>query len=140
MPRRTTLLLLRLRFHITDTVGRTGALLAEESQLVAFRGAPGVAEWLDAKGVEALLACTPTASIGPDQQREALEQILRDFEHVRPHLDAVAHVRAERLAESHDRVRQALSRRGGTAAKVSPELPVDVLGVYVYLPGGGGAA
>ena len=143
VTKRTTLLLLRLRFHISDVVGRQGALLAEESQLVAFRGAPGAAEWLTGEEVEALLACTPTASIGPDQQREALEQILRDFEQVRPHLDAVAHERAQSLAGSHDRVRRAVTRAGGRTAggatKVAPELPVDVLGVYVYLPGGGGA-
>jgi len=31
-------------------------------------------------------------------------------------------------------------RSGGAGAtKVEPELPVDVLGVYVYLPGGGAA-
>ncbi len=126
--KRTTLLLLRLRFHITDALGRTGAMLAEECQLVGFRGAPSAAEWLGAEQVEALLAASPTASIGPDQQRAALESILSDFEQVPPHLEDVARERAQSLAESHDRVRRAVSRSGGVAAKVVPELPVDVLG------------
>jgi superfamily II DNA or RNA helicase len=140
VQKRTTLLLLRLRFHITDALGRTGAMLAEECQLVGFRGAPSAAEWLGAEQVEALLAASPTASIGPDQQRAALESILSDFEQVPPHLEDVARERAQSLAESHDRVRRAVSRSGGVAAKVVPELPVDVLGIYVYLPAGGGAA
>ena len=139
VEKRTTLLLLRLRFHITDSVGRTGALLAEESQLVAFRGAPGAPEWLADDEVEALLAVTPTASVAPDQQRDALERILLEFDEVLPHLEDVARERALSLAESHDRVRRAVTRSAGAAAKVEPELPVDVLGVYVYLPGGGAA-
>jgi len=137
VEKRTTLLLLRLRFHITDSVGRTGALLAEESQLVAFRGAPSMADWLADDEVEALLAVTPTASVAPDQQRDALERILLEFDKVLPHLEDVAQERALSLAESHDRVRRAVTRSAGAAATVEPELPVDVLGVYVYLPGGG---
>lgn len=143
VAKRTTLLLLRLRFHITDVMGREGALLAEESQLVAFRGAPSGAEWLTGEEVEALLEVTPGASIGLDQQRDALERILADFDEVAPHLQSVAEERARSLANSHDRVRRAVTRAGGRAAgaatKVTPELPVDVLGVYVYLPGRGGA-
>lgn len=136
VPKRTTLLLLRLRFHITDALGRTEALLAEESQLAAFRGAPSAAEWLSPEEVEGLLGITPQASISPDQQRDALERILSDFDHVRPYLDALASKRAEALAESHDRVRRALTRTGSQATRVAPELPADVLGVYVYLPAG----
>jgi hypothetical protein len=139
VQRRTTLLLLRLRFHVIDPLGRSGALLAEESQLVAFRGAPSTAEWLGDE-VEALLAATPTASITPDQQRDALERILAEFDVVLPHLEDVARERARSLAEAHDRVRRALSRGGGPATKVEPELPVDILGIYVYLPGGGAGA
>ena len=142
VAKRTTLLLLRLRFHITDTVAREGALLAEESQLVAFRGAPRAAEWLAGEEVEALLEVEPGASIGPDQQRDALERILADLDAVTPHLQAVAEERAQALAASHDRVRRAVARAGsrtsGAGTKVVPELPVDVLGIYVYLPGGGG--
>jgi superfamily II DNA or RNA helicase len=137
VQKRTTLLLLRLRFHIADALGRTGALLAEESQLVAFRGAPGAAEWLSQEEVEALLAVAPTADISPDQQRDALERVLSEFDQVRPHLDEVAHNRAENLAECHDRVRKAMARTGAGVTKVAPELPADILGVYVYLPAGG---
>ena len=137
VQKRTTLLLLRLRFHITDALGQAEALLAEESHVAAFRGAPSAAEWLSTEEVEALLGITPEASISPDQQREALERILSDFDHVRPNLDTLAGERAEALAESHDRVRRALTRAGSQATTVAPELPADVLGVYVYLPAGG---
>jgi len=137
VSKRTTLLLLRLRFHITDAVGRAGALLAEECRLVALRGAPSAAEWLGDEEVELLLDAEPSSSVTPDQQRDALERILAEFDEITPHLQGVAEERALSLAESHDRVRRAMTRSGGVATKVEPELPVDVLGVYVYLPGGG---
>ncbi|MHB8867796.1 MAG: helicase-related protein [Thermoleophilia bacterium] len=132
--KRTTLLLLRLRFHITDSLGRRGALLAEECRAVAFRGAPSEAEWLADEEVERLLTTAPTGNIAPDQAQAAVERILVDFDQVRPHLDQVAEKRAAVLAESHERVRQAWTRASGKAATVRPELPADVLGLYVFLP------
>ncbi|GAB4245451.1 MAG: helicase-related protein [Thermoleophilia bacterium] len=134
VAKRTTLLLLRLRFHITDSLGRRGALLAEECRAVAFRGAPGEAEWLGEDGVEALLAATPSGNIAPDQAGSALERIVTDFDHLRPHLASVAEERAAVLAEAHERVRRAARATGG-GVEVRPELPPDVLGLYVYLPG-----
>jgi hypothetical protein len=135
VAKRTTLLLLRLRFHITDSLGRRGALLAEECRAVAFRGSPSEAEWLADEEVEGLMAAAPTGNIAPDQAQAALERILVDFDHVRPHLDQVAKERAAALAGSHERVRQAWTRTTGKAATVTPELPADVLGMYVFLPG-----
>ncbi len=140
VAKRTTLLLLRLRFHITDSLGRRGALLAEECRAVAFRGAPSEAEWLADEEVEGLLAAAPTGNVAPDQAQAAVERILVDFDQVRPHLDQVAEERAAALADSHERVRQAWTRATGKAATVTPELPPDVLGLYVFLPvsSGGG--
>jgi hypothetical protein len=37
--------------------------------------------------------------------------------------------------EAHCRIRKT-SRASGVMHRVEPKLPVDVLGVYVYLPGG----
>jgi len=139
VPRRTTLLLLRLRFHLTDALGGRGALLAEECRPVAFRGAPTEAEWLSDEEVETLLAATPNGNVAPDQAQEALARILESFVRVRPHLDQVADSRAASLAASHERVRRAARARAGDVT-VRPELPADVLGVYVYLPAPAGGA
>jgi len=50
-----------------------------------------------------------------------------------PRLEAVAHERATRLLDAHRRVRRLTDERlrGFT---VRPHLPVDVLGMYVYVP------
>ena len=137
---RTTLLTLRLRFHITDALGRKGALLAEECGSVAFRGAPSAAEWLPEEQVEILLGAHPTGSISPDQQRDALERVLSEFDLIRPHLELLGEKRAERLGDSHERVRQAVGRTAGKVTRVAPELPPDVLGVYIYLPAAASAS
>ncbi len=138
--KRTTALLVRFRYHIHASRGDgEGPLLAEDCAVLAFSGAPTAAEWLDADAAEALLQLTPDANVSPDQAREALARMTDDFDAVRPHLSAVAEERAAALAESHRRVREA-ARAGGGAARVEPQLPPDVLGLYVYLPMAGGRA
>ncbi len=64
--RRTTVLLLRMRFHIVNQ-GRDGKerpLLAEDLALVGFTGSPERAEWLPPSEVEPLLSANADANIG----------------------------------------------------------------------------
>src|SRR5262249_11194259 len=58
--KRTTLLLMRYRFHIVTHQGdRERPLLAEDCQLLAFAGSPQNAEWLPGDQAEALLRADP---------------------------------------------------------------------------------
>jgi hypothetical protein len=134
---RTTLLLLRFRYHIVtiETAGEETPLLAEDAALVAFEGAPASARWLDRDAVEALLAATPEANVHAGQAMSFVQQVVDGFDSIRPHLDEVARQRGEELLEAHRRVRQAAQMRG-VRYRVEPKLPPDVLGVYVYLPAG----
>jgi hypothetical protein len=59
--------------------------------------------------------------------------VLDQFELLRPHLEQVAHERGEELLNAHRRVRTASQMRG-VRYHVEPQLPIDVLGVYMYLP------
>lgn len=135
---RTTVLLLRMRFHIL-TRGRDGAerpLLAEDHLLVGYRGSPDQAEWLPSDEVEALVAAPPHANILPEQARDHIERIVQRFGALRPHLDQVADQRGQALLDAHRRVRTA-SRAGVRSLSVDAHKPADVLGVFVYLPVGG---
>jgi hypothetical protein len=142
VDRRTTLLLLRLRFHI-ETERKTGSrgnedtelgqLLAEDSQVLAFAGSPQRAEWLSSEEAEALLNVAPDANIVPELQREALQRVLDEFAALAPHLEESAWQRANELLEAHRRVRSA-ARMRGVSQRVEPQLPPDILGVYVFLP------
>ena len=137
---RTTVLLVRFRYHIQAGRGDGEVpLLAEDCAVVAFAGASTAAEWLEEERAEALLQVTPDTNISPDQARDALLRIAEGLDAVRPQLHEVAEERAAALAESHRRVREA-ARAGGGAARVEPQLPPDILGLYVYLPVAGGGA
>ena len=133
VERRTTLLLIRYRFHIIIRRGEVEQpLLAEDLGLLAFAGSPRNATWLSTEEAEALLDARPDADRNEDQKRDAVRRILEDFGAVQPHLDAEATRRGEELLDAHRRVRDAARAHG--SYRVEPQLPPDVLGLYVYLP------
>jgi hypothetical protein len=140
VTRRTTLLLVRFRY---DLVSRHGdaeqSQLAEECRLLAFAGPPTSPEWLDDIAAEALLQAEPAANILPEQARTFVSRVIEGFDELRPHLEVAAHRRAETLLEAHRRVRTA-ARLRGVSYRVTPQLPPDVFGIYVYLPAAPGAS
>lgn len=137
----TVALLARFRVHLT-LPGKDGPRpqVAEEARVLAFTRTPDNPQWLSADAVEDLLAAQPDANMPHDIARNTMSHILTALPAVAPHLDQYAHDLAESLREAHIRVRTtargdragALGIRGLT---VEPQLPVDVLGVYVYQPG-----
>ncbi|HEX5506457.1 MAG TPA: helicase-related protein [Thermomicrobiales bacterium] len=133
---RTTLLLLRCRYHlVTRRGGDERVLLAEDCLLAGFTGSPANAAWLDPAEAEALLDATPEGNIHPAQAANFVQRVVADFAALAPALDARAAERGRALAAAHARVRQA-ARLAGTTYRVEPHLPPDVLGVYVLLPAG----
>ena len=134
VQRRTTLLLLRFRYHIIARKGdHENPLLAEDCQVLAFGGPPRKAEWLTNGITDELLQSIPRENINPDQARDFVRRVVEDFEPLNPHLEEVAKARGQELLDAHRRVRAA-ARAKGIRYRVEPKLPPDVLGVYVYLP------
>lgn len=135
VQRRTTLLLVRYRYHIITR--RPGvpetALLAEDCQLVAFSGSAQSPDWLPAEEAERLLTATPEGNVPQERKEYFLKQVIVEGESLKEHLTAVAEQRGKELLEAHRRVRTALEQKGVRYA-VEPKLPPDILGVYVYLP------
>jgi superfamily II DNA or RNA helicase len=133
---RTTLLLVRYRFHImTLRAGNDKSLLAEEVQLLGFTGAPDNARWIDSDEARKLLEAVPAGSILPEQASHSVQRILDGYPHLERRIVEHADLRAAELLESHQRVRQA-TRMRGIRYRVDPQLPADLLGIYVYLPAG----
>jgi hypothetical protein len=146
---RTTLLLARFRFHLDlplpdrTSPGRRGPdaeggprvrqLVAEDARLLAFRGGADQAVWLDEDEVQDLLAATPDANVPADQARDLMTRTLEKAPALQPALAARADELAAELLATHRRVRAGAgaARRG---LKVIAQHPVDVLGVYVFLP------
>lgn len=132
---RTTLLLLRLRFHIVtqNSEGKERPLLAEDQALVGFSGSPDKAEWLDQATADELLQAVPEANVLPEAAATQIGKVVEAYPALRAHLDQVARQRGKKLLDAHRRVRQ-VARQRVRALRVEPHLPADVLGIYVYLP------
>jgi hypothetical protein len=134
VQRRTTLLLLRLRYHIiTRQAGQEMPLLAEDCQTVAFEGSPENAQWIDSEKIEQLINAIPEQNITPDRATSFLQRVIENYDKISSHLDKFAVEHGKALLESHRRVRD-VSRAKGITYNVEPMLPPDVLGVYIYLP------
>jgi superfamily II DNA or RNA helicase len=131
VKQRTTLLLLRLRYHIIST-GKLGeqALLAEDCQVAAFSGSPKSAIWLPHNEAEALLQITPDTNVAPDIARQQLRSIITDIGNIQGQLNQLAEKRGAELLDAHKRVR--LHR--GVSHRLETKLPPDILGFYLYLP------
>ena len=135
VERRTTVLLVRFRYHILTTMGEeTRQLLAEDCQTLAFEGAPDNAAWIDTTLAERLMNMErPDENIDPMQAVDFVGRVIAGFEHLAPKLETIAEQRGIELLDAHRRVRTA-ARMRGIQYKVEAQLPPDVLGIYVYLP------
>ncbi|WP_416978768.1 DEAD/DEAH box helicase [Streptomyces sp. T028] len=131
---RTTLLLVRYRFHLT-LPSRTGErqLVAEDARLLAYEGMPARARWLDDDAATALLGARASANTHEQSARNAITRALEGLPDLAAHLTEYGTSLAAELDASHRRVRRANEEivRG---LKVVPQEPADVLGVYVYVP------
>ncbi len=131
---RTTLLLCRFRYRlVVSRAGEDLPMLAEDCGLLAFTGDPAAPAWLETPAAEALLHAAPHGNVAPGQATDFLAEAVGAAASWRPHLERTAAERADLLAGQHRRVRAA-ARHTGERVRVEAQLPVDVLGVYVYLP------
>ena len=138
VSRRTTLLLVRFRMHL-ELPGRDDRrqVVAEDAQVLAYRGRADSADWLTPDEVQVLLTARPAGNIPPDQAEDFAERAVADVAALRSRLDDVADTLATRLREDHIRVREAGGQRVRRQITVRAQKPADILGVYVYLPGAG---
>lgn len=132
---RTVLLLLRFRFELVTKRGnQEHRQIAEECHTAAFQGTTATPHWLDQEEIETILHSEPSGNIPPDLATHDLEQILAldKIDTLRPAFEALADEKAGELLTAHRRVRDAAAARGSYS--VSPVLPVDIIGLYIYQP------
>ncbi|MFD0772900.1 helicase, partial [Streptomonospora algeriensis] len=134
VTRRTTLLLVRYRFHLTlPSRHGTRQMVAEDARLLAFAGSPDNAEWLSSEDAVALLEAEAAENTDPAFGERTMQRVLGALDQASGHLDAYGEQLARELDASHRRVRSASGEivRG---LKVTAQKPADILGAYVYLP------
>ena len=132
VPARTAILLLRLRHQLNVTHRQQSRLLlCEETVTVALPSAEG-GELLAGDSVRALLDAEPARNMPPLLRDHHLRHFLDQLPAWQPALENLARQRAQALLEDHRRVRAAARGRG--EYRVTPSLPVDVMGVFVLVP------
>jgi len=143
---RVTLLLLRFRYHIItrrsqasnqknspkNNVDET-QLLAEACEVVGFRGHSSDPTWLSPSEAETLLSAEPGGNIASEQAATQIERTVEALPDLQDALNERVEERGQELLDAHRRVRTA-SRLTGVRYSIQPQLPPDVLGVYVLLP------
>lgn len=131
---RTTLFLLRFRFHMNvPTPSGIRTNVAEEARVIGLRGPRDDRHLVADEEVARLLAARPEANVPEDQAGLQMSRVLETIGELRTILDDTADVLAGQLLDSHRAVRQSADSRVRGLA-VSAQKPVDVLGVYLYLP------
>jgi hypothetical protein len=135
---RTTLLVLRYRFHLDlPTPDGTRPLVSEQARFAAFTGTPPATRWLPPDEIDALLDLQPDANMAPDQARAQIERSLGLLDDLAVDLATEGDELGIELLDAHRRVRTDanIPRRG---LRVTTQHPGDVLGVYLFLPVAGG--
>lgn len=143
VPARTVLLLTRFRFQLDlPTRGGTRQQVAEDVGMLAWRGTADSRTWLDDAEVADLLDAAPAGNTPEALARQQADRAVREAAspEITARLQTALAERATGLRDSHARVRTAARGPGRVGAltlhglDVVPQPPVDVLGVYVFLP------
>ncbi|MDZ8069449.1 MAG: hypothetical protein RMY64_28185 [Nostoc sp. DedQUE08] len=131
VTKRTTLLLLRLR-HLLNSP-KHQSLLAEECAVVGFTGPPSNPIWLIPEDAKSLLEQANPVGDAPLGIKQAeIEELLSKITEIESDLELFARERSHSLSQSHRRVRS-ITQEG--QIQVKPQLPMDILGVYILQPG-----
>jgi len=129
----TTVYLLRLRHQLGYVRRRQPfRMMAEETVALGVAGRSNP-QWLEGDAVAKLLECTPSGNLPPEAMQREIRTALDFLQNHPQQLQTLATQRAAALLADHQRVREAARDVGQYS--VSACLPVDVMGVYVLLPG-----
>ncbi|KJF17618.1 helicase-related protein [Acidithrix ferrooxidans] len=127
----TTVLVTRLRFEL---ISPKSQMLAEDLLITGYRGFGDGITWLDNASAAQLLDAQVTGNVLQFQAEEFIGDALSDYHNWIGELENQAEQRGEFLKESHRRVREASRSRGEVEVKLMK--PLDIIGVYLLLPGG----
>jgi hypothetical protein len=137
---RTTLLLVRFRYHLERGGAAYQAILCEEVVPLACAGPADAPKWFPPEEGERLLVARPERNLIPTAIDQQIGLLLEALPRLQQALEPVATERAAAQLAAHERVRESLRAKGRVT--IQPVLPVDVFGAYVLLPipGMGGTA
>ena len=136
---RTVLYLLRLRHQVQverrQSDGQyilSKSLLSEECLGIAVRGTD-MPELLEEEESLSLLSMEPHRNMADGQKAHLIRQALGNLNTLEDVFGQVARKQAQRLLADHRRIRVASDIKG-FRYNVIPALPVDKIGIYVFMP------
>lgn len=131
VTRRTTLLLLRLRFLVYERGGDTPTL-AEETLVWGYHGSvPDITPLPLDEARRLMDEAQPTGNLDKTHKRELVAEATAAWNAVQAHLEQMADERKARLEDAHQRIR---SLTCGVKLRIEPQMPPDLLGVLVLMP------
>jgi SNF2 family DNA or RNA helicase len=129
---RTTVMLVRLRHQLTVTHrGNSRLLLCEETVAIGVDSSSSQTI-IDDAVARVLMAAEPERNMPTPLRDQNIQRAIDSLDDHKQVLEALARKRSELLLEDHRRVREAAQGRG--EYRVTPSLPVDVMGVFVLIP------
>lgn len=129
---KTTVLLLRLRNRlIIRRAKQSREMLAEEALALAIEGSTSVRVLPKAEAL-ALMQAKVSKNMDIERRTRELESALDSLTGFQKTFEDLASQRSQELLTDHRRVRDAADARG--EYQVYPQLPVDIMGVYVLVP------
>jgi len=101
--------------------------------VAGFTGPPSNPLWLYPDEAQPLLRqVEPVGDVVPALKQMELAELIESLNKLEEELEAIAQMRGQALAQSHRRVRS-ITKEG--QVKVKPQLPMDILGIFVLQPG-----
>lgn len=129
---RTTLLVVRFRYHLQLTGSGGETILCEEILPLACTGSADAPQWLSPEEGEALLAARPERNLIQTAIDQQIGLLLTSLPKLQKSLEPVAGERAMAQLAAHERVRESSRPKGRVT--IQPVLPVDILGAYLLIP------
>ena len=129
---KTTVYLLRLRSRLSiRRTQQSPEMLAEEALALAVEGniSPRI---LPKEEALALMQSAVSRNMPVERRNREIESALEHIADLQDVFESVATERSRELLDDHRRVREAAVARG--EYQVKPQLPMDVMGVYVLVP------
>ncbi|QSR35235.1 helicase SNF2 [Marinobacterium iners] len=133
VEQRAILALLRLRTNlVVEREGNRREMLAEEAVTVLIEGNQPPRQLTTQEAVQ-LFNLAPSQNTLPEVRERAVRQALERLQEQQSVLDQIARDHGQQLLQDHRRVRDS-ERDGRGNFQVNPQLPADILGVYVLMP------
>ena len=130
---KTTLMLFRCRNVIEDGKGKN-QIVAEEMLLWGWAGTPSSREYLEHQAAkELLLKAKASSNMSKESRASFLQNELHLMDTLEEAFEKIAEEQSKNLVAAHERFSALMDKKRFQV--VYPVLPMDLMGIYILLPG-----